>query len=179
MTQTQVNTDPLQISDEVREHITLNASTETYRNLPGEFCKRGERWGHFIQFDKLREIHLADAIKNVALINERIKTRANRKEILNGDIIRFADGREERVTHIWGTDNDSMIQAGGGSGSYYMSNTGSGSYSGSLNEGTKYGKLQLSDETKPCMFWMFSKDWAGGGRGIYFYCPVKVWQERY
>ncbi len=173
MTQTLPQT--VELSEEMKSHLRLNACTETYRHLPGEFCKQDDKYGYFIQWDQIKEYQLNDAHKNLEIIRQRIKTRATRKEILNGDIIRYKDGHEERVTYIW----DDSVQAGGGSGSYYMGKSGYGSYSGSLNAGLPLNKLHLTDETKSAQFWFFSEDWSGGGRGIYFYCPVKVWQEIY
>lgn len=162
------------ISEELKRHLTLNASTETYRFIPAEFEERDGKYAYFIQWDKIQDRHLTTALQNMELINQRIANRQQRAEILEGDIIRYLDGKEERVTHVWQGDS---AQAGGGSGSYYMGVSGYASYSGGLNSGLPLNRLKLIEETKETMFWMFSRDSSGGGRGIYFYCPVKIWVE--
>lgn len=165
----------IQLTDELKAHLTLNAGANVYSSLPMDFRKENGKWGFFIEFEKLKDYHLTDAQKNLILINERIANRQEFTEILLGDIIRYKDGRKERVTHVW---EDGQCQAGGWGGSYYMAKSGGASYSGGLNSGLHIDQLELTTETEPVMFWMFSRDWSGANRGIYFYCPVKIWAEK-
>jgi hypothetical protein len=169
-----MTTEILELTEEIKNHLQANIHTEDYKALPGEYCQRNGKWGYFIDFDKVGQYYIKTAIRNLKLIKDRIKTRSERTEILQGDVIRYKNGTTERVTHVW---HDGQIQAGGGSGSYYMHKSGTGEYSGGLNSGLHISKLKLTDQTEPHSFWLFSKDWAGGNRSIYFKCPVKVWEE--
>lgn len=150
----------------------MNGSAEVYRNIPSKFDSIDGRWGMIIQFDKIKDFHLREPLRNLELIKARIEKRSQIKDITTGDYIMYADGVMERVTHVW----DDSVQGGGGQASYYMSKTGSGSYSGGLNRGVTKDKLESTNEFKDAMFWMFSDDWAGAHRGVDFVCPVRVWK---
>jgi hypothetical protein len=161
------------LQPEVLNFLRMNVSAEPYHGLPLDYKEIEGKYRFVIIEDKVSKYHIEKAQKDLDLINKRIAARKDRTEILEGDVIEYLDGHTERVTHVW----DDHAQAGGGSGSYYMCESGYGSYSGGLNSGLPLANLELTDKTKDCMFWFFSGNMSGGGRGVYFYCPVKVWKQ--
>jgi hypothetical protein len=161
------------LQPEVLNFLRMNVSAEPYHGLPLDYKEIEGKYRFVIIEDKVSKYHIEKAQKDLDLINKRIAARKDRTEILEGDVIEYLDGHTERVTHVW----DDHAQAGGGSGSYYMGESGYGSYSGGLNSGLPLANLELTDKTKDCMFWFFSGNMSGGGRGVYFYCPVKVWKQ--
>lgn len=163
----------LEINNELKEHLELNVNQNVYRNIPKDFGTKEGKYCFMLEYEKIKDYHLTEAKRNLQLIADRIKTRQKFEQILVGDYIEYLDGRIERTTYIW----ENSAQAGGGSGSYYMSKAGYGSYSGGLNEGLPLSNLEKTNEFKPALFWLFSDDWSGGSRGVYFYCPVRVWKE--
>lgn len=163
------------LTNELKEHIQLNISTEDYKYFPTEIESRNGKFGAWVQWSKITDFYLKTPLQNLEIIQKRIETRGKINEILVGDVIEYKDGRRERITYIWGKDG--QIQAGGGNGSFFMFKNGISSYSGSLNSGLHKDTLQATNESTPALFWFFSKDWSGGNRGIYFQCPVKIWKE--
>jgi hypothetical protein len=163
----------MEILTELKEHLELNATANVYRNIPANFDIVNGKYLYAIDYEKVKEYHLTEAKRNIELIKQRIENRKQFTNILVGDYIHYLDGRIERTTYIW----EDSAQAGGGSGSYYMSKSGYGSYSGGLNSGLPLNKLKATNDFKPALFWLFSEDWSGGSRGVYFYCPVRIWQE--
>lgn len=170
---TQATTQTPVLTPEILNFLKMNMCAEPYHGLPHEYKEIDGKYRFALVEDKISKYHIEKAIKDLDLIQKRIEARKNRTEILEGDVIEYLDGHTERVTHVW----DDHAQAGGGSGSYYMGDSGYGSYSGSLNSGLPLAELQLTDKTKECMFWFFCGNLAGGGRGVHFYCPVKVWKQ--
>lgn len=171
-TQAPVNT----MTPEILNFLRMNVSSEPYHGLPLDYKEIDGRHRFVIIEDKVSQYLINKAQNDLNLIVNRITARSNRTEILEGDVIEYLDGHTERVTHVW---DDGQIQAGGGSSSYYMGKSGYASYSGGLNSGLPLAELKLTENTKECLFWFFSGDMSGGGRGVNFYCPVKVWKQIY
>lgn len=149
-------------------HLKLNISSEVY-GLPFMCDGISVR----LDIDNIKNYHLSQPTKDLELIDLRIEARKALTEIKTGDYLKRLDGSISRVTYVW----PDHVQDGGGSGSFHMCDNGCGSYSGSLNHGVALPNIAPTKQTKKALFWMFSNNWAGGGRGIYFYCPVKVWKE--
>ena len=161
------------LQPEVLNFLRMNVSAEPYHGLPLDYKEIDGKYRFVIIEDKVSKYHIEKAQKDLELIKKRIAARKDRTEILEGDVIEYLDGHTERVTHVW----EDHAQAGGGSGSYYMGESGYGSYSGGLNSGLPLANLELTDKTKECLFWFFCGNMSGGGRGVNFYCPVKVWKQ--
>ncbi len=161
----------LTISDELKAHLQLNASTESYRHLPGEFCKRDGVWGCWIDWDKVKEHHIADAKINLELLKQKIVEYDKRTGPRVGDYLELPYGMKTRFTHAW----DEGIQIGGGSSSFYLGK-GYISYSGGLDPSIEYKYLQDTGTKEDGMVWFFNKDWSGGGRGVNFYMPFRVFK---
>lgn len=164
------------LTDELKVHIQSNIATEDYKSFPFDFDLRAGKWGAWVEWEKLRPYQLKTPIENLKIIRTRIETRAKINQIAVGDVIEYKDGKRDRVTYIW--EQDGQIQAGGGfNGGFYMNKDGYSSYSGSLSSGLHRSNLQPTSDKMAASFWFFSEDSAGGNRGIYFQCPVKIWKE--
>ncbi len=96
-----------------------------------------------------------------------------RQGIRVGDYINHKNGTTTRVTML----HDEKLQAGGGSGSYYISKDGCLSYSGGLDSPIPTNTLQETTEKKAGLVWFFSDNWAGASRGVYGYIDFKVFNE--
>lgn len=161
------------LTPEISNFLRRNVSAEPYNGLPLDYKEIDGRCRFVLVEEKVSNYHIEKAQKDIELIKKRIEARQRRTEILEGDVIEYLDGHTERITHVW----DDHAQAGGGSGSYYMGESGYGSYSGGLNSGLPLAELELTDKTADCAFWFFSGNHSGANRGITFYCPVKVWKQ--
>jgi len=161
-----------QISQDVINHLTLNASTESFRDLPGNYEKRGDKWGVYIDFDKVTESQIKRAENNLRILNESLSEFNKRQGPRVGDYLELPHGLVTRFTHAW----DDGIQIGGGSGSYYLGKSGYVSYSGGLDPSIEYTSIEATDKVKDGMVWFFDQGWSGGGRGVYFYIPFRVFK---
>lgn len=159
------------ISDEIKAHLTLNSSTESYRHLPGEFEKRDGVWACWIDWDKVREYHISGAKKNLEILEERKIAFDKIAGPRVGDYLSLPHGIMTRFTHDWGEE----IQIGGGSGSFYFGN-GYMSYSGGLDPSIEKKYIIQTDEKKDGMVWFFHENSSGGGRGVHFYIPFRVFK---
>lgn len=75
-----------------------------------------------------------------------------------GDFVRFADGVERRISHIWrDEDGDPFSVQTSDGGSFYLG-AGYVSMSGSLYTGVKPETLTLTDETREGSVWFFHHD---------------------
>lgn len=157
------------IPEDVREHLQMNCCTESYRYLPGAYEERDGKWGHYIHWDKIQERHIKMAQNNLAILKDRIEQYDKIEGPRVGDYLELPFGMFTRFTHAW----DDGIQIGGGSGSYYLGN-GHISYSGGLDPSIEYEFLKPTDKKKDGMVWFFHENSAGGGRGVHFYMPFRV-----
>lgn len=162
----------LKMSQEVIDHLTLNASTESFRDLPGNYEKRGERWGMFIDFDKVTESQIKRAETNLRILKERVFDFNKKEGPRVGDYLELPYGLMTRFTHAW----DDGIQIGGGSASYYLGDGGYISYSGGLDPSIEYTSIEPTEKVKDGMVWFFNEGYTGGGRGVHFYIPFRVFK---
>lgn len=161
----------LELSDELKAHLTLNASTESYRHLPGNFEKRDGVWACWIDWDKVKDYHITGAKKNLELLAERVAAFDKREGPRVGDYLSLPHGIMTRFTHDW----EDSLQIGGGSGSYYLGN-GYLSYSGGLDPSIEKKYMVLTDKKEDGMVWFFHEGSSGGGRGVHFYIPFRVFK---
>ena len=110
--------------------------------------------------------------RDQAYLREATAARAAMVEPLQGDVIRFADGTERRISHVW---PDSIQSATGGS--YHFARSGHMSYSGSLFVGVPADSLTLTDETAQVPAWFFHHGWAKAHNGVNVVATVRVWQS--
>ena len=149
----------------------MNASTESYRNLPGEYESRNGKWRMWIDFDKLKPYQIEAAQKDLDILKSRIELFDKRTGPRVGDYLELPYGIFTRFTHAW----DDGIQIGGGSASYYLGN-GYISYSGGLDPSIEYKSMVDTGQKKDGMVWWFHHDHSGGGRGVYSYMPFRVFK---
>lgn len=104
------------------------------------------------------------------LIDRQAKLSAI-KEIKQGDYVRFADGIERRVSHVW---YDGGIQTSAG-GSWYLGE-GYMSFSGSLFPIVPAETMRRTEEKKPGSAWFFHHDYAVRDGGIPVMVNCAVWE---
>jgi hypothetical protein len=162
-----------QLTDEIKKLIQLNTSSEDFHGVLGEFGKNeAGQWSYLIDWDNLQERYIKLCQDNMNIVNELIEARNKRTDILVGDFLRMPDGSMSRVTYC----HDGGVQDGGGSSSFFLFPSGQASYSGGLDGCKPFDKIKPTNETKPALFWTWSKGWAGANRSFHFYTDVKIWQ---
>lgn len=150
----------------VEEFLNFNKSTQSY-------------WDYW-RWDKSEEENgwlkneraIESAKKDLAIFEERLKAHESYKTPIEGHWIKKPDNTYTRLTHCW---ND-YVQDGGGQGSYYLCSNGKASYSGGLNHGAPYDMLELTEERKKGMFWIFHHGCSGASRGVDYSHACKVWR---
>lgn len=87
----------------------------------------------------------------------------------------YGKRQESRFTYHWGDE----IQPGGGSGGFFMYDTGGVSYSGGLDPSVKLEHIKLVEpqEERYGEFWFFKDGCAGAHRGIEFNLPIRTYIE--
>ena len=88
-----------------------------------------------------------------------------------GDYVRFADGVERRISHIW---FDDVIQTSDG-GSFYLGD-GYVNFSGGLYPGVKRETLTYNAQHKRGSVWFFHHDHWGAGRGVSTSMDFRVYE---
>lgn len=159
------------ITEEVKQFLITNASTESYRNLPGEYESRNGKWRMWIDFDKVRSYHIESAQRDLDILKQRVEAFDKHIGPRVGDYLELPYGMFTRFTHAW----DDGIQIGGGSGSYYLGN-GYISYSGGLDPSIEYSAILPTDKKKDGTIWFFHAGSAGGGRGVYSNISFRVFK---
>lgn len=112
---------------------------------------------------------------NDELFAERHEKYKARKEPSCGDFVVFADDITRRISHVWTFDGKICdIQTSDG-GSFYLQPSGLCDFSGGLYRAVSYEHFTLSKQTSLGECWLFDRDLAGAGRGVYRQLPFKVW----
>lgn len=161
-----------QLTEQIKELIRINISSEDFRNVKGDFGMLNGKYQYIIDWDNLHQRDIDVCTENLKIIQSRIDARMKRDYISTGDYLEMPDKSISRITHCW----DDSVQDGGGSGSFYLNSNGGASYSGSLDRSKPKDLITLTPRTKRALFWIFSRDRQGAGRGFYFYVDVKVWE---
>lgn len=119
---------------------------------------------------------ISEAEQDLKIFNEIQQAIYNRDSISDGDWVLLKNGEYSRVTVTAWQDS---IQVGGTyGGSVHMGKSGKGSYSGSCGDLIDRANLEATTEYREAMAWIFSKGWAGAGRGVYSPLQFKVWREK-
>lgn len=121
--------------------------------------------------------------RDTEILANRMRERMAITKPLQGDWVRNRrTGRMLRISHVWDfpirnddSDIPAKVQLSTG-GSWYLENSGHGSFSGSLYGGPRLDEMHDTGEVKEASFWFFSHGWAGASRGVYFDTPVRVWE---
>lgn len=160
------------MTPEIKAHLELNASTESYRHLPGNYECRDGRWGHYVDWEKVGQRFIEMAEHNLKILAERMADFDKKEGPRVGDYLELPYGMVTRFTYDWGEE----IQIGGGSHSFYLGTGGYTSYSGSLDPGIKKEYMVDAGYKKDGLVWFFHEGYSGGGRGVYFSVPFRVFK---
>ena len=153
---------------EVKVHIDMNENSKVY-----DFPRIWDAKKNPIDYENISPSTFRQIKRDMELIEQKSMARAEHQEITVGDYLVLKNKNKSRVTYIL---EDGTIQDGGGRGSFFLWGSGKGSYSGSLDD-PKRLKCRLLEKRERAEFWIFSNDWSGADRGIYFEIDVKVWKE--
>lgn len=104
------------------------------------------------------------------MLTERTTLRGQRTDALIGDFVAFPDGHLERIAYIW---NNGWETSGGGS--FYLSETGNGWFTGEANRAIEVEHFADSGITRPGHFWFFSHDLWISHNGVECEAPCRVW----
>ena len=117
-------------------------------------------------------------LRNIAILETRMKQYNAIPGARVGDWIREPDGRMTRATHDWNDDGETCetIQHGGNENSSYYLGDGYLSYSGGLDSGIKKCWLRETAEKKDGCVWIFDHGFAGAGRGVGFVVEFRVFE---
>jgi hypothetical protein len=91
-----------------------------------------------------------------------------------GDFVRFTDGIERRISHVWDFGDDSSQAQTSDGGSYYLGD-GYVSFSGGLYLGVPLTTLTDTGERKDGAVWFFHHDRWTAHNGIDVSAPFRVW----
>lgn len=93
-----------------------------------------------------------------------------------GDYVIFADGRERRISYVYGPDWEELsgVQTSDG-GSWYFGN-GYCDFSGALYPIVRMDTLTRTDEIKMGSVWFFHHGYHTAGNGIDFMIPFRVYK---
>ena len=114
---------------------------------------------------------------NLAILERRIKARADLTGPRVGDWVRRPDGVETRITHVFNFA-EKLVQDGGVAGvSFYLLEDGHEIYSGGLDPSFPASRLRFTGETKKGKVWFFDRDHAGAGRGVEFWIEERIFVQ--
>jgi hypothetical protein len=117
--------------------------------------------------------------RDLAILAERValmeEARAADPLPMVGDFVRYADGTERRVSHVWGAyeEHPASVQTSDG-GSFYLGN-GYASMSGSLYSGAPADSFTLTEDKKDGAVWIFHHNMARAGGGRPALIPFRIY----
>lgn len=112
------------------------------------------------------------------ILKERAAAFLARREVKQGDYIRFNDGVLRRVSHVWKDENnqpESVQTADARFGSSFYLGTGYMEFSGGLYSGIPAGTLTRTEELIDGACWFFHHDYVTAHNGVYGSIPCPVW----
>lgn len=107
--------------------------------------------------------------RDAAIARTRMTALDAREGPRVGDFVRFADGVERRISHLW----DNGVQTSDG-GRFYLGDYGC-SFSGALHLPVHYESLTLTDERQRGWVWIFHHDVARAHNGVDFTTEFRVY----
>ena len=108
--------------------------------------------------------------RDAAIFSERFHAYQDIHGPRVGDFVRFADGRLERISHIW---NDGVQTSE--SGSFYLGK-GYCSFSGSLNPLIPSAELEYRADHKRGPVWFFHHDHWRASNGVHASMDFRVYE---
>lgn len=110
--------------------------------------------------------------RDIDILQQRQNARLAIASPLEGDIIAFADGVTRRISSV----THSHVQTSDG-GSWHLSASGYGSFSGSLYSPVPVNTLTDTGDIEPARFWFFHHAFASAHNAVYVNVNVRVWQS--
>lgn len=160
----------MNISNEVKDFITRNVNTESYRDVDYEYnYGKSPEIDFSIQSPRIIE----KAERDLAIIKERSKAYMNRDGFRVGERIVLPDGQTVIISNVLGD----KVQTSH-SGSLHLFSGGGISFSGGLDSGLKKSDLIRIDEISKVEVWIFHEGRSGGGRGVYYDMPVPMYRTK-
>lgn len=112
--------------------------------------------------------------KNMKIVAAAARWRNLMPKVLRvGDVVRYKDGSEGRVTNV--NSYSKTFQAGGETGSYFLLSSGDLSYGGSLSMTADSSVLIETNETSTREIWIFDQGIPGANRGVILDIKERVW----
>lgn len=126
--------------------------------------------------EALRMIRITLDERDTASLTRRQAARDALPRVpLEGDVVRFSDGVEYRVSYAWDTDHGTRRVQTTRGGSFSWGSSGHMSYSGSLFDAIDSDTMTLTDETANVPAWFFHHEWACAHNGVNVKARVRVW----
>lgn len=107
--------------------------------------------------------------RDLAILRERVAALNEHKGPRVGDYVRFADGVQRRISHLW--DGDPQTSD---AGRFYLDRHGC-SFSGTLRPTVPASTLTATDETLDGMVWFFHHDIAQANGGVAATIPFRLY----
>ncbi len=122
--------------------------------------------------------------RDTAMMYERRDARYLLDGPVCGDWVRFSDGIERRISHVWDWDGadgltsgvQTSAESGIFGGRWHLTGSGNGNFSGGLYPITPMSALTATEEEKPARFWFFHHDHWRAHNGVEVIIPVRVWE---
>ena len=121
--------------------------------------------------------------RDAAILAQRMRTLDAELGPRCGDYVRFGDGTERRILHLWIFDEpddpdieDQAQTSDGRFGSSFYLGDGYVSFSGGLYPGTPLAGLRLTDETRLGSCWFFHHDYRTAHNGVDVKIPFRVYE---
>lgn len=111
--------------------------------------------------------------RDIALLTDRQAARLARPEMLEGDYVQFSDGQTRRVSYV-NTFGEGSVQTSRG-GSWHISSTGAGSFSGGLDNSVPYRSLTDTKQWRIASFWFFHHEHRTAFNAVHVKVYVRVW----
>lgn len=115
--------------------------------------------------------------RDAEILKERVARLDQRSGPRVGDYVRFPDGTVRRFSYIWDFEDGSDISAQtAGGGSFYLTECGGLSFSGSLYMGIPGKSLTLTNEKQNGDVWFFHHGFAGADCGVHAVVEFRVYE---
>jgi len=115
--------------------------------------------------------HIDTAIQQARANARMASIQKNRPMV--GDFVLWTNQTKRRISHSHGDSfQTSYLEAG----RFYSTSEGGGSFSGTLQPSVFEEFLIKTDVIEMGLFWFFSHDRSGAGRGVNCELPCRVWR---